>query len=48
MLYWVMGYDGFVVVHMQFWAAHVVDGGGVGLGKYGKCIMQFGCKFGHQ
>jgi hypothetical protein len=38
---WIRGYDGFVVVHLQCWAAHVVDGGVVGLGKYGKCIMQF-------
>jgi hypothetical protein len=37
---WIRGYGGFVVVHLQCWAAHVVDGGGVGLGEYGKCIMQ--------
>jgi hypothetical protein len=43
---WIRGYDGFVVVHLQCWAAYVVDGGGVGLGEYGKCIMQFGFKFG--
>jgi hypothetical protein len=43
---WIRGYDGFVVVHLQCWAAHVVDGGGVGLGEYGKCIMQFGFEFG--
>ncbi len=33
---WIRGYDGFVVVHLQCWAAHVVDGGDVGLGEYGK------------
>ncbi len=43
---WIMGYDGFVVVHLQWWAAHVVGGGVVGLGKYGKCIMQYGFEFG--
>ncbi len=43
---WIRGYDGFVVVHLQCWAAHVVDGGGVGLGEYGKYIMQFGFEFG--
>jgi hypothetical protein len=43
---WIRGYDGFVVVHLQCWAAHVIDGGGVVLGEYGKCIMQFGFKFG--
>ncbi len=32
---WIRGYDGFVVVHLQWWAAHVVFGGVVGLGKYG-------------
>ncbi len=43
---WIRGYDGFVVVHLQCWAAHDVDGGGVRLGEYGKCIMQFGFEFG--
>ncbi len=43
---WIRGYDGFVVVHFQWWAAHVVVGGVVGLGKYGKCIMQCGFEFG--
>ncbi len=43
---WIRGYDGFVIVHLQCWVAHVVDGGGVGLGESGKCIMQFGFKFG--
>ncbi len=43
---WIMGYDGFVVIHLQWWAAHVVVGGVVGLGKYGKCIMQCGFEFG--
>jgi hypothetical protein len=43
---WIRGYDGFVIVHLQCWAAHVVDGGGVGLVEYGKCIMQFGFEFG--
>ncbi len=43
---WIRGYDGFVVGHLQCWAAHVVDCGGIGLGEYGKCIMQFGFKFG--
>ncbi len=43
---WIRGYDGFVVVHLQWWAAHVVVGGVVGLGKYGKCIMQCGFEFG--
>jgi hypothetical protein len=42
----IRGYDGFVVIHLQCWAAHVVDGGCIGLGEYGKCIMQFGFKFG--
>jgi hypothetical protein len=42
---WIRGYDGFVVVHLQRWATHVVDGGGIGLGEYGKCIMQFGFEF---
>jgi hypothetical protein len=36
---WIRGYDGFVVVHLQWWAARVVVGGVVWLGKYGKCIM---------
>jgi hypothetical protein len=44
---WIRGYDGFAIVHLQCWAAHVVDDGGVGLGEYGKCIMQFWFKFGH-
>ncbi len=35
---WIRGYDGFVVVHLQWWAAHVVVGGVVGLGKYGKLL----------
>jgi hypothetical protein len=43
---WIRGYDGFVIVHLQCWATHVVDGGGVGLGEYGKCIMQFRFEFG--
>ncbi len=43
---WIRGYDGFVVIYLQCWAAHVVDGGGIGLGDYGKCIMQFGFEFG--
>jgi hypothetical protein len=43
---WIMGYDGFVVVQLQWWAAHVVGGGVIGLGKYGKCIMQCGFEFG--
>ncbi len=43
---WIRGYDGFVVIHLQWWAAHVVVGGVVGLGKYGKCIMQCGFEFG--
>ncbi len=43
---WIRGYDGFVIVHLQCWTAHVVAGGGIGLGEYGKCIMQFGFEFG--
>ncbi len=43
---WIRGYDGFVVVHLQWWATHVVVGGVVGLGKYDKCIMQCGFEFG--
>jgi hypothetical protein len=43
---WIKGYDGFVVVHLQWWANHVVVGGVVGLEKYGKCIMQCGFEFG--
>jgi hypothetical protein len=43
---WIRGYDGFVFIHLQCWAAHVVYGGGFGLGEYGKCIMQFEFKFG--
>ncbi len=43
---WIRGYDGFVVVHLQWWATHVVVRGVVGLGKYGKCIMQCGFEFG--
>jgi hypothetical protein len=43
---WIMGYDGLVVIHLQWWAARVVVGGVVGLGKYGKCIMQYGFEFG--
>ena len=39
---WIRGHDGFVVVHLQWWTAHVVASGVAGLGKYGKCIMQFG------
>jgi hypothetical protein len=44
---WIRWYDGFVLAHLQWWAAHVVTGGVVGLGKYGKCIMQCGFEFGH-
>ncbi len=44
---WIRGYDGSVVIHLQWWAAHVVVGGVVRLGKYGKCIMQCGFEFGH-
>ncbi len=43
---WILGQDGFVVVHLQWWYAHVVAGGVIGLGKYDKCIMQCGFKFG--
>jgi hypothetical protein len=43
---WIRGYDGFVVIHLQWWGAHVVVGGVVGLGKYGKCIMQCGFECG--
>ena len=43
---WIRGYDGFVVVRLQWWATHVVAGGVIGLGKYGKCIMQCGFEFG--
>ena len=44
---WIRGYDGVAVVHLQWWTAHVVASGVVGLGKYGKCSMQCGFKFGH-
>ena len=30
---WVRGYDGFVVIHFQWWSTHVVAGGVIGLGK---------------
>jgi hypothetical protein len=43
---WIREYDGFVVIHLQCWATHNVDSGGVGLGEYGKFIMQFGFEFG--
>ena len=43
---WIRGYDGFAVVHLQWWTAHVVASRVVGLGKYGKCIMQFWFEFG--
>ncbi len=43
---WIRGCDGFVVVHLQWWGAHVVVGGVVGLGKYGKCIMPCGFECG--
>ncbi len=43
---WIRGYDGFVVVHVQWWGAHVVVGGVAGLGNYGKCIMQCGFECG--
>jgi hypothetical protein len=45
-LSWAWGYDGFVVVPLLCRAGHVVVGGGVRLGEYGKCIMQFGFVFG--
>jgi hypothetical protein len=45
-LSWIRGYDGFVVVHLQWWAPHVVACGVVRLGKYGKCIMQCWFEFG--
>ena len=43
---WIGGYNGCVVVHLQWWTAHVVAGGVIGLGKYGKWIMQFWFEFG--
>ena len=43
---WIRGYYGSVVVQLQWWTTHVVASGVVGLGKYGKCIMQCGFKFG--
>jgi hypothetical protein len=45
-LSWARGYDGFVVVHLLCRAGHVVVGGGIRLGEYGKYIMQFGFGFG--
>jgi hypothetical protein len=41
-LSWAWGYDGFVVVDLLCWAGHLIIGGGVRLGEYGKCIMHFG------
>jgi hypothetical protein len=41
-----LGYDGFVVVHLLCRAGRVAVGGGIGLVKYGKCIVQFGSGFG--
>ncbi len=43
---WIRGHDSFVVVHLQWWTAHVVASGVDGLGKYGKGIVQFECKCG--
>jgi hypothetical protein len=45
-LSWAWGHDGFVLVHLLCRAGRVVVGGGVRLGGYGKCIMQFGFGFG--
>ena len=45
-LSWAWGHEGFVIVHFLCGAGHVVVGGGVGLGEYGICIMQFGFGFG--
>ncbi len=45
-LLWAWGYDGFVVIHLLCLAGRVVVSGGIGLGEYGKCIMQFGFGFG--
>ncbi len=45
-LSWARGYDGFVIVDLLCWAGHVVMGGGIGLGEYGKCLMHFWVGFG--
>ncbi len=44
-LLWAWGHDGFVIVHLLCGAGHVMVGGGIGLGEYGICIMQFGFVF---
>ncbi len=43
---WIRGYDGFVVAHLQCWAAHVVDGGGVGLGGMANALCSLGLSLG--
>ncbi len=40
------GYSDYVIIHLLCKAGCVIVGGGVGLGEYGKCIMQFGFGFG--
>ncbi len=45
-LMWALGYDGFVVIFLLCRAGHIVVGGDIGLGEYGKCIMHFGFGFG--
>ncbi len=39
-------YYGSFIVHLLCGAGHVVVDGGVRLGEYGKCIMQFRFGFG--
>jgi hypothetical protein len=43
---WAWGYDGFLVMELLCWVERVLVSGGVGLGKYGKCIVHFGVGFG--
>jgi hypothetical protein len=45
-LSWAWGDEGFVLVDLLCRAGHIVMGGGVGLGEYGKCIMHFWVGFG--
>jgi hypothetical protein len=45
MLLWAGRYYGSVVFHLLCGAGRVIVGGGVGLGEYSNCIMQYGFGF---
>jgi hypothetical protein len=43
---WIRGYDGFVLIHLHWWGAHVVVGRVVGLGSMANALCNVGLSVG--